>query len=89
METQDVDLLLTFHSNAIEAVADNRDLKVIQLPPTIQVTGHFGIGISSDADSEIKAFYHWVLSEYGQEVLARHGFISLRGNHSSALGRGH
>ena len=88
METQDVDLLLTLHSNAIEAVADNRDLKFIQLPPSIQVTGHFGIGIGAGADSGIKAFYRWILGEHGQEVLARHGFISVRGNHSSALGRG-
>ena len=88
METQDVDLLLTLHSNAIEAVADNPDLKFIQLPPSIQITGHFGIGIGAGADSGIKAFYHWVLGEHGQKVMARHGFISVRGNHSSALGRG-
>ena len=44
-----VDLLLTFQSNAIDAVADNPDLQFTKLPSPIRVIGQFGIGVSIDA----------------------------------------
>ena len=88
METQDLDLLLTFHSNAVEAVADNPDLKLIQVPPSIGVTGHFGIGISIEASTEIQEFYRWILSEDGQHILENQGFVPLRDNHSTAPAQG-
>ncbi len=88
METQDLDLLLTFQSNAMEAVADNPDLKFIQVPSSIRVIGHFGVGISFDASAAIQKFYHWILSEQGQNTLAQHGFRGIKGNHSSESGRG-
>ena len=88
METQDLDLLLTFHSNAIEAVADNPDLKLIQVPPSIGVTGHFGIGISIEASAEIQEFYRWILSEDGQHMLENQGFVPLRDTHSTAPAQG-
>ena len=88
METQDLDLLLTFHSNAVEAVADNPDLKLIQLPPSIGVTGHFGIGISIEASAEIQEFYRWILSEDGQHMLENQGFVPLRDTHSTAPAQG-
>ena len=88
METQDLDLLLTFHSNAVEAIADNPDLKLIQLPPSIGVTGHFGIGISIEASAEIQEFYRWILSEDGQHMLENQGFVPLRDTHSTAPAQG-
>jgi molybdate transport system substrate-binding protein len=88
METQGLDLLLTFQSNAMEAVADNPDLKFIQVPSSIRIIGHFGVGISLDATAAIQKFYHWILSEKGQNTLAQHGFRGIKGNHSSEPGRG-
>jgi len=83
-----LDLFLTFHSNAVEAVADNPDLKLIQLPPSIGVTGHFGIGISIEASAEIQEFYRWILSEDGQHMLENQGFMPLRDTHSTAPAQG-
>jgi molybdate transport system substrate-binding protein len=88
METQDLDLLLTFQSNAMEAVADNPDLKFIQVPSSIRVVGHFGVGISFDAIAAIQKFYHWILSEKGQKTLVQYGFRGIKGNHSSEPRRG-
>ena len=82
METQDVDLLLTFQSNAIEAIADNPQLQFCNLPETVRVNGFYGIGISSDADQELVRFYHWVLSDVGQEYLRENGFEAITNSRS-------
>ena len=82
METQDVDLLLTFQSNAIEAIADNPQLQFCNLPETIRINGFYGIGISPDADQELVRFYHWLLSDIGQEYLREDGFEAITNSHS-------
>ena len=73
METQEVDLLLTFQSNAIDAVADNRGLQFTKLPLPIRVIGQFGIGVSIDARREIKGLYDWLLSTEGKNILEQNG----------------
>ena len=73
METQEVDLLLTFQSNAIDAVADNRGLQFTKLPSPIRVIGQFGIGVSIDARREIKGLYDWLLSTEGKNILEQNG----------------
>ena len=82
METQDVDLLLTLQSNAIEAISDNPRLQFCNLPETVRVNGYYGIGISPDADQELVAFYHWLLSDVGQEYLRRSGFEAITSSRS-------
>ena len=83
METQDVDLLLTFQSNAIEAIADNPQLQFCNLSETVRVNGFYGIGISSDADLELVRFYHWLLSDVGQEYLSENGFEAITNSRSA------
>ena len=73
METQEVDLLLTFQSNAIDAVADNRGLQFTELPLSIRVVGQYGIGVSIDARREIKGLYDWLLSTEGKNILEQNG----------------
>lgn len=73
METQEVDLLLTLQSNAIDAVADNPTLRCTQLPLSIRVIGQFGVGISVDACREINELYDWLLSTEGKNVLEQNG----------------
>ena len=73
MERQEVDLLLTFQSNAIDAVADNPTLQFTQLPLSIRVIGQFGIAVSVDARREIKELYDWLLSTEGKNVLKQNG----------------
>lgn len=82
METQDVDLLLTFQSNAIEAIADNPQLQFCKLPETVRVNGFYGIGISPNADQELVRFYHWLLSDVGQEYLTENGFEAITNSRS-------
>lgn len=74
METQNVDLLLTFQSNAIEAIEDNPTLRLCNLPKSVRVTGHYGIAISHSANNELFEFYDWLLSDEGQKFLKASGF---------------
>ena len=73
METQEIDLLLTFQSNAIDAVADNPGLQFTELPLSIRVVGQYGIGVSIDACREVKELYDWLLSTEGKNVLEQNG----------------
>ena len=82
METQGVDLLLTFQSNAIEAVADNPHLQFCMLPETVRVNGYYGIGISPDADQDLVGFYNWLLSDVGQKYLRLSGFEAITNSRS-------
>lgn len=77
METQAVDLLLTFQSNAIEAIEDNPQLQFCNLPEKVRVNGYYGIGISPDADQELVGFYNWLLSDVGQRYLRHSGFEAI------------
>jgi len=76
METQSVDLLLTYQTHAIEAVADNPNLSFIQLPEVVRVDGYYGIALSSFASPRLAGFYDWLLSSEGQSCLSEYGFGS-------------
>ena len=82
METQDVDLLLTFQSNAIEATDDNPQLQFCNLPEKVRVDGYYGIGISPNADQELVGFYNWLLSDVGQGYLRHNGFEAITNSRS-------
>jgi len=74
METQSVDLLLTYHTHAIEALADNPNLSFIHLPNAARADGCYGIALSSLASPRLGRFYDWLLSSQGQLHLSGYGF---------------
>jgi len=74
METQSVDLLLTYQTHAIEALADNPNLSFIHLPNAVRVDGCYGIALSSLASPRLGGFYDWLLSPEGQLYLSKYGF---------------
>ena len=82
METQDVDLLLTLQSNAIEATNDNPQIQFCHLPEKVRVYGYYGIGISPDADQELVGFYNWLLNDVGQGYLRHNGFETITNSRS-------
>ena len=77
METQSVDLLLTYQTHAIEAVVDNPNLSFTHLPDSVRVDGHYGIALSSLASPILEGFYDWLLSSKGQSRLSECGFRSV------------
>lgn len=82
METQNVDLMLTFQSNAIEAIEDNPTLQMCHLPKNVRITGDYGIAISQSASDQLVGFYHWLGSNEGKAYLAEFGFEFATDNRS-------
>ncbi len=82
METQDIGLLLTFQSDAIEATDDNPHLQICNLPEKVRVDGYYGIEISPDVDQELVGYCDWMLSDVGQRYLRHNGFEAITNSHS-------
>ncbi len=81
METQDVDLLLTYYSNALAAINDNPNLALTSLPQSVAITGVYGAGLTHSARLESERFYHWLGNVDAQRILEEGGFeISKRGD---------
>jgi len=74
MENQNVDLLLTLQSNAIEAVEDNPRLRLCNLPKSVRVLEYYGVALSHTANDELVEFYDWLIGDEGQEFLRTCGF---------------
>ena len=83
METQEIDLLLTFQSNAIDAVADNPGLQFTELPLSIRVVGQYGIGVSIDACRGLKN-YMTGFQYRRKNVLEQNGLSVPKYPHSSS-----
>lgn len=75
METQNVDLLLTYYSNALAAMEDNPYIGYCELPEQIAVIGTYGIGRGNVSYPEASALYHWFFSTDAQIILKDGGFI--------------
>ena len=75
METQNVDLLLTYYSNALAAMDDNPHVGFCDLPESIGMTGTYGIGVAKNTTETAFNLYRWLLSKEAQNRLADSGFI--------------
>ena len=75
METQNVDLLLTYYSNALAAMDDNPHVGFCDLPEPIAMTGTYGIGVAKHTTKTAFNLYRWLLSKEAQNRLADSGFI--------------
>ena len=74
METENVQVLLTYLSNALAAVADNANIRFIELPDPIAVTGTYGIGLANMPTDQARDFYKWLIDIDAQEILRKGGF---------------
>ncbi len=74
METQDIQVLLTYLSNALVAIEDNAHIRFTELPSEIAVTGQYGIGLAGSARSPAEHFYAWLLDMDAQRILKECGF---------------
>jgi len=74
MDQGQADVFLTYCTNAVSAQQEVPRLKIVQLPPELQVGAAYGLTLRSDAPPAARAFVAHVLSEPGQAVLQRYGF---------------
>ena len=75
METQDIDLILTIQSNAIDAIDDNPRLKFSKLPLSIETVMRYGLGLANAATNEAEELFDWLLNNNtAREILIERGF---------------
>lgn len=74
MDEGQADVFLTYCTNAVASQKEVPRLKIVQIPPELQVGAAYGLTSRSDAPPAARAFVAYVLSEPGQAVLQRYGF---------------
>ncbi len=74
MDNGQVDIFLTYCTNAVAAQKEVPRLKVVQLPPELQVGAAYGMTVRLDAPPAAIAFAKALLTPEGQAVFGRFGF---------------
>ncbi len=74
MEQAQVDVFLTYCTNAVAAQKEVPRLKVLQLPAELKVGAAYGLTVRSDASPAAKAFAHALLAAPARAVFSRFGF---------------
>jgi ABC-type molybdate transport system substrate-binding protein len=74
MDEGRADVFLTYCTNAVAAQQEVPRLKIVQIPPELQVGAAYGLTQRGDAPPAAGRFVAYVLSGPGQAVLQRHGF---------------
>lgn len=74
MDEAQVDVFLTYCTNAVAAQKEVPRLKVVQLPPELKVGAAYGLTLRSDAPQSAIAFAQSLLEPPAQVVFQRFGF---------------
>jgi molybdate transport system substrate-binding protein len=70
------DLFLTYCTNATAAVRQNPDQQIVALPDALAVGAAYGLTVTSTASPDAWRFAFFILSNDGQQILAKHGFAA-------------
>ncbi|MGI9132490.1 MAG: molybdate ABC transporter substrate-binding protein [Rhodoferax sp.] len=76
MESAQVDVFITYCTNAVAAQIEVPRLKVVQMPPELQVGAAYGMTLREPAPSAASRFAQEMLGPSGQAVFRRFGFGS-------------
>jgi len=74
MDEGQADLFLTYCTGAVATQRELPRLKVVQMPPELQVGANYGITVREGTDPAAAQLAHFIASATGQAVLLRHGF---------------
>jgi molybdate transport system substrate-binding protein len=74
MDTNQVDMFITYCTNAVAARAEVPRLKVVQFPPALSVGAAYGMTVRQGAPAVASAFAAALLAPQGQAVFSRLGF---------------
>jgi len=74
MDSGQADVFLTYCTNAVAAQREVPRLKVVQVPPELQVGAAYGLTVRSGAPQAARDFAAFLLSQPAQQVFARLGF---------------
>lgn len=70
------DIFITYCTNAKAAALEQPALRVVAVPDTINVSADYGVTRITGAVSAATDFVDFLLSQGGQAILARHGFVA-------------
>jgi ABC-type molybdate transport system substrate-binding protein len=73
MATRQADIFLTYRTNAAAAVAEVPHLRLVELPPELEVEAKYGLVVLSE-NPAAERFADFIFSPAGQAILAAHGF---------------
>jgi ABC-type molybdate transport system substrate-binding protein len=68
------DIFLTYCTNALAAQKQNADQRIVALSDGLAVGANYGLVVISNAPPQAYRFALFILSQQGQEILARHAF---------------
>ena len=75
MDQGRADVFLTYCTNAVAAQKEVPRLRVVQVPPELQVAAAYGLTLRADASAPAAAFAQALLAAPAQQVFSRFGFI--------------
>lgn len=76
MDEGRADVFLTYCTNAVAAQQEVPRLKVVALPPALQVGAAYGLTVRQGAPAAAQAFAQALLAPPAQRTLARYGFAA-------------
>jgi molybdate transport system substrate-binding protein len=68
------DIVLSYRTDATEAVRENPALRVVEVPRAIEVGAHHGVTLLAGSDASAREFVDFLLGERAQALLAARGF---------------
>ncbi len=74
MDQGQADVFLTYCTNAVAAQKEVPRLKIVQVPPELQVGAAYGLTVRDGAPAAARDFARYLLSDAGQAPLQRLGF---------------
>ena len=69
------DVFITYCTNAVVAISEKPQLRLVAIPEDINVRSDYGLTVSRGAPPLADRFAAFVVSPTGQAILARHGFL--------------
>ena len=79
MDQRQADVFLTYCTNAVAAQTEVPRLRVVQLPPALQVGAAYGLTVRADAPAAAQAFAEALRQPAAQAVLRRRALTSAAG----------
>jgi ABC-type molybdate transport system substrate-binding protein len=74
MDQGQADVFLTYCTNAVAARQEVPRLKVVSVPPALQVGAAYGVTVRQGAPASAQVFAQMLLSPWAQAIFARYGF---------------
>ncbi|BAY99930.1 hypothetical protein NIES37_39130 [Tolypothrix tenuis PCC 7101] len=74
LETQQVDMLLTYRTDARLASLAAPNLQILELPENLAVKANYGMTLINNSRSTVVMLAMYILSPLGQEILAKYHF---------------